>query len=274
MDQFLSNIWDQLSDAGLRLLGAVAILVVGLKLTNLICDWLKNNHRMDRMDTSLRTFLRSFLSISLRIVVFVTAALTLGIPSSTFITVMASAGVAIGLALQGALSNLAGGIMILLFKPFRVGDFIETADGIGTVKSITVFYTMITTIDNRQITLPNGNLMGNTVTNCSIESTRKVTFVYNVAYDSDLDLVRSTMRDTARSCDGVLPDEEPVIWMSKHGDSALEYTMRVTCLRQDYFLVLMGMNELMKRAFDRAGISIPYPQMDVHMDNGRRNADD
>ena len=269
LEKALEKLWEYLSTAGLRILGAAVILVVGLKLTNLLCDKLKNSQKVTHLDDSLRTFLRSLLSIALRVLVFVTAAMTLGIPSSSFITVMASAGVAVGLALQGALSNLAGGIMILIFKPFRVGDFIETADGMGTVKSITVFYTMITTIDNRQITMPNGNLMGNTVTNCSTESTRRVTFTYSVAYDSDLDRVRAAIREAALSCPGVLPDPEPMIWMSKHGDSALEYTLRVTCLREDYFPVLMGMNEIVKRSFDRAGISIPFPQMDVHFDRER-----
>ncbi len=266
MEELLEKLWSYLSTAGPRILGAAAILIVGLKLTNLLCDRLKKSHRLDRLDDSLRTFLQSLLSISLRILVFVTAAMTLGIPSSSFITVLASAGVAIGLALQGALSNLAGGLMILIFKPFRVGDFIETPDGMGTVKSITVFYTMVTTIDNRQLTLPNGKLMGDTVTNCSMESTRKVNFTYTVAYSSDLDLVRATLREAAMSCEGVLGDPEPMIWMSKHADSALEYSLRVTCLREDYFTVLMTMNETVKRAFDRAGISIPFPQVDVHFD--------
>ncbi len=193
----------------------------------------------------------------------------IGIPATSFVTVMASAGVAVGLALQGSLSNLAGGIMILFFKPFKVGDFIETVDGTGTVKSITVFYTVIITPDNRQITLPNGTLTNASITNCSVETTRRLDFTYAVAYDSDLDLVRQTLSTAARSCEAVLAEPEPLIWMSRQADSALEYTLRVWCRGEDYFAVLTSMNEIVKRAFDCAGISIPFPQLDVRVGNTR-----
>lgn len=265
VEEVLSTLWGNLTSAGLKLIYAAVILFVGLKLTNLLCRWLKNNARFARLDDSLRSFLNSLISITLRVLVFVSAALTLGIPATSFVTVLASAGVAVGLALQGALSNLAGGIMILFFKPFKVGDFIETADGTGVVKSITVFYTVITTPDNRQITLPNGSLTNASITNCTAETTRRADFTYCVAYDSDLELVRRTLCEAALSCEAVLPDPEPMVWMSRQGDNSLEYTLRVWCLGENYFPVLMSMNEIVKTAFDRVGISIPFPQLDVHM---------
>ena len=269
MEEVLATLWDHLTSAGLKLIYAAVVLFVGLKLTGIFCRWLKNNTRFARLDEGLRSFLNSLISITLRVLVFVSAALMIGIPATSFVTVMASAGVAVGLALQGSLSNLAGGIMILFFKPFKVGDFIETVDGTGTVKSITVFYTVIITPDNRQITLPNGTLTNASITNCSVETTRRLDFTYAVAYDSDLDLVRQTLSTAARSCEAVLAEPEPLIWMSRQADSALEYTLRVWCRGEDYFAVLTSMNEIVKRAFDCAGISIPFPQLDVRVGNTR-----
>lgn len=269
MEEILATLWGHLTSAGLKLIYAAVILFVGLKLTNMLCRWLRNNERYARLDDSLRSFLNSLISITLRVLVFVSAALTLGIPATSFVTVLASAGVAVGLALQGALSNLAGGIMILFFKPFKVGDFIETADGTGTVRSITVFYTVIMTPDNRQVTLPNGSLTNAAITNCSAETTRRADFTFSVAYSSDLELVRRTLREAARSCEMVLDDPEPMVWMSRQGDNALEYTLRVWCQGENYFPVLMAMNEIVKDAFNRAGISIPFPQLDVHIGGGK-----
>ena len=272
MEQMLSTLWTQLTSAGLRLIYAAVILFVGLKLTGLLCRWLKKNERFSHLDDSLRSFLNSLISITLRVLVFVSAALTLGIPATSFVTVLASAGVAAGLALQGALSNLAGGIMLLFFKPFKVGDFIETVDGTGTVKSITVFYTVITTMDNRQLTLPNGSLTNAAITNCTAETTRRADFTFCVAYSSDLDLVKNVLYETAKACEPVISEPEPVVWMSRQGDNALEYTLRVWCLSENYFLLLTSVNEQVKKAFDRAGISIPFPQLDLHIQTEPQNS--
>lgn len=266
MEEFFSTLWGHLTTAGLKIIYAAVILFVGLKLTNMLCAWLKKNERFSRLDDSLRSFLNSLISITLRVLVIVSAALTLGIPATSFVTILASAGVAVGLALQGALSNLAGGIMILFFKPFRVGDFVETADGTGIVRSITVFYTVIMTADNRQITLPNGSLTNAAITNCSAEATRRADFTFGVAYDSDLETVKRALHEAAASCELVLDDPAPVVWMSRQADSALEYTLRVWCRGENYLPLLMAMNEIVKLAFDRAGISIPFPQLDVHFD--------
>lgn len=181
-------------------------------------------------------------------------------------TVLASAGVAAGLALQDTVSNLAGGVMLLFFKPFKVGDYIETVDGTGIVKSITVFYTVITTADNRQITLPNGSLTNAAITNASAETTRRADFTFCVAYSSDLELVKRTLCEAAKSCEAVLAEPEPFAWLSAQGEHALTYTLRVWCLGENYFAVQTSIHEIVKTAFDRAGIVIPFPRLDVHME--------
>ncbi len=266
MEEMFSTLWSHLTTAGLRLVYTSLILFAGLKLMNRFCRWLKNNRRFSHLDDSLRSFLNSLVSITLRTLVFVSAALTLGIPAATFVTVLASAGVAAGLALQDTVSNLAGGVMLLFFKPFKVGDYIETVDGTGIVKSITVFYTVITTTDNRQITLPNGSLTNAAITNASAETTRRADFTFCVAYSSDLELVKRTLCEAAKSCEAVLAEPEPFAWLSAQGEHALTYTLRVWCLGENYFAVQTSIHEIVKTAFDRAGIVIPFPRLDVHME--------
>ncbi len=261
--------WDKLVEfgttAGLKLIYAVVILVIGMKLVNFLCKKVLKNPKMQAHDASLASFLGNFLSIGLKTLVIVTAALVIGIPSASFITLLGSAGVAIGLALQGALGNLAGGLMILFFKLFRVGDFIETAAGSGTVKSINVFYTVLTTPDNRQLNVPNSTLTGASITNYSVEKTRRADFAFEVSYASDCAQVKQTLLAVAKADPRVLFDPAPQVWMSAHKASALEFTLRVWCESANYWPMSFEMRETVKAAFDEAGISIPYNQLDVHI---------
>ena len=193
----------------------------------------------------------------------------LGIPTTSFITALASCGVAIGLALQGALGNLAGGIMILIFKPFKIGDYITTASNSGTVSNITIMYTVLKTPDNKVITIPNGTLTNSVIENYSSSDKRRVDLVFTTAYDCDIDKVREILLAAANGHAKVLHEPEPFARLTKHGDSSLEYTMRVWCNADDYWDVNFDLIETVKRDFDANGISIPYPQMDVHIDNGK-----
>lgn len=199
MEEFWKTVTQFAAGFGLKLLAALLLLVIGLKL----CKWavrrLEKSRFFGKLEDSVRSFVRSLVSIGLKILVFVSASLVLGIPESSFIALLTSAGVAIGLALQGALSNFAGGLMILLFRPFRVGDYISTASGEGTVHDITVFYTVLITPDNKHVTLPNGGLTNTAVTNYSREKTRRVDLAFSVAYNSDLTEVRRLLLDAARA---------------------------------------------------------------------------
>ena len=191
----------------------------------------------------------------------------LGIPTTSFVTALASCGVAIGLALQGALGNLAGGIMILVFKPFRVGDYITTASSSGTVSNITIMYTMLKTPDNKVITIPNGTLTNSVIENYSASDERRVDLVFTTSYDCDIDKVKTVLLDAVKKHERILKNPEPFARLTKHGDSALEYTVRVWCKAADYWDVNFDLIETVKKDFDANGISIPYPQMDIHIDN-------
>ncbi|MBR3844867.1 MAG: mechanosensitive ion channel, partial [Clostridia bacterium] len=167
---------------GIKLLGAIIILLVGIKCTTWFTKWLRNSPKLNKWDDSFRSFLVSFTKIVLYVVLVVTVAMILGVPATSFITVLASCGVAIGLALQGSLSNFAGGLMILFFKPFKVGDYIEASGETGTVVEISVVYTELLTLDNKRITLPNGSLTNSVIKNYSSEELRRVDLTFNAAY--------------------------------------------------------------------------------------------
>ena len=252
---------------GVKILTALAVLIIGNKLIKITKKWIKKSPKLDRMDMGVRTFFSSFLGITLHIILFISIAMMLGIPVTSFITVLASCGVAIGLALQGALGNLAGGIMILIFKPFKVGDYISTDLNSGTVSNITIMYTVLKTPDNKVITIPNGTLTNSVVENYSASENRRVDLSFATAYDCDIDKVKAVLLNAANNHEKVLKDPEPFARLSKHGDSALEYTVRVWCKCSDYWDVNFDLLETIKKDFDLNGISIPYPQMDIHINN-------
>lgn len=261
--EFLFNL---LASLGTKLLAALLVLFVGSRLIKFVKKWLKNSPKLEKLDMGVRTFLSSFLGITLYIILFVSIAMILGIPTTSFITALASCGVAIGLALQGALSNLAGGIMILVFKPFKIGDYIQTASTSGTVSNITIIYTVLKTPDNKTITIPNGTLTNSVVENYSTSEERRVDLVFTVGYDSDMEKVKEILLTAANSHEKVFKDPAPFARLSKHADSALEFTLRSWCKAEDYWDVNFDLLETVKKEFDENNISIPYPQMDIHID--------
>lgn len=260
-------LFELLASLGLKLISALIVLFIGSKLIKLCKKWIKNSPKLDKVDMGVRTFLGSFLGIALYAVLFVSIAMILGIPTTSFVTALASCGVAIGLALQGALGNVAGGIMILIFKPFKVGDYITTSSTSGTVSNITIMYTMLTTPDNKVITIPNGTLTNSVIENYSAAEKRRVDINFTTAYDCDIDTVKNILLDAAQSHEMVHKDPAPFARLTNHGDSALEYTLRIWCNAENYWDVKFDLLETVKKEFDKQGISIPYPQMDVHIDN-------
>ncbi len=267
IETIMNFLFELLTSLGLKILSAIVILFVGSKLIKFIKKWIKKSPKLEKIDKGVRTFLSSFAGISLYIFLFITIAMILGIPTTSFITALASCGVAIGLALQGALSNLAGGIMILIFKPFKVGDYITTSAVSGTVSNITIMYTVLTTPDNKVITIPNGTLTNTVVENYSAVENRRVDLTFTTAYECDVDKVKGVLLDAVRGHEKVLSDPEPFARLTKHGESSLEYTVRAWCKTEDYWDVNFDLIEKVKMEFDKNGIAIPYPQMDVHIDN-------
>ncbi len=251
---------------GVRLLGAAIVLGVGVKLIKWLKKKLKKSAKIQALEDSVESFLFSLINISLYALLFITVALMLGVPATSFLAVLASCGVAVGLALQGALSNFAGGIMILVFKPFKVGDYIATPDASGTVKAITVVYTILDTPDNKVVTIPNGTLTNSVVENYSALDKRRVDLEFNVDYDTDVETVKTLLLAIAAKHPLVVSEPEPMARLSKHGDSALGFTLRAWCATADYWDVYFDLIEAVKAAFDKKGIKIPYNQLDVHID--------
>ncbi len=266
-EKILTFLFELFASLGVKIIAALIVLIVGQKLIKLIKKWIRKSPKFDNVDLGARTFLSSFLGITLNIFLFISIAMILGIPTTSFITALASCGVAIGLALQGALGNLAGGIMILIFKPFKVGDYIDATSASGTVSSISIMYTTLKTPDNKVITIPNGNLTNSVIENYSVSEDRRVDFVFTTDYNSDIENVKNILLDVASKHELVLKDPAPFARLSNHGESSLEYTLRVWSKASDYWTVKFDLLENVKKEFDANGISIPYPQMDVHIDN-------
>lgn len=261
--EFLFNL---LASLGTKLLAAVIIFIIGSKLIKAVKKWVRNSEKIKKVDMGVRTFLSSFLGITLYIFLFISIAMVLGIPTTSFITALASCGVAIGLALQGALGNLAGGIMILIFKPFKVGDYIETVSTSGTVSNITIIYTVLTTPENKIITIPNGTLTNSVIENYSACEERRVDIVFSTGYECDIDKVKEILLAVANKNEKVIKSPEPFARLTNHGDSALDFTLRAWCKADDYWEVKFDLLEEVKNEFDKNNISIPYPQMDIHID--------
>ena len=249
-----------------KLIAAGLILLIGGRLIKWILGRIVKSKGFQKMDISVQSFTKSFLKIAAWVILIISAAGIIGIPMSSFLTLLASAGVAIGLALQGALSNLAGGLMILFFRPFRVGDFIETGAHSGTVQDITVFYTILLTPDNKRITLPNGTLTNAAVVNYSEKETRRVDLEFSVGYDCDIDKVKGLLLRVAEEHELVLDDPAPFARLIRQDDSALAFCLRAWCKSDDYWTVYFDLNEQVKKELDANGMEIPFPQLDVHMD--------
>ncbi len=254
------------ASAGIQLLYGLILLVLGGRLIKWLLRRIVKERHFTKMDKSLQTFVLSLLRVLLYTLLIVSFASILGVPQTSFVALLTSAGVAIGLALQGALANLAGGVIILLFKPFRVGDYIRTQEVEGTVHDISVFYTTIISYDNKKITLPNGTITNAVIVDYTSQPTRRVDLKFGVGYGSDIDRVKAVLLETADRFPLVLKDPPPFVGLSEHGDSALIFALNSWCNTEDYWKVYFGMNEAVKKALDQNGIEIPFPQRDVHWD--------
>ncbi len=262
---FLNDLLITGKNVGLKLLYALVVFFVGRVVIKWIAKLMKKSKFAQKHDATVVRFLQNFVNISLHVVLVVSIIGILGVPLASVVTVIASAGVAIGLALQGALSNVAGGIMILLFRPFRLGDYVETAGQSGTVNDIGIFYTVLTTPDNKVVTVPNGSVMGSSVVNYSMKDTRRVDFVFNVAYGTDVEKVKAILLDIAGKHELVLKDPAPFCRLSKQNESSIDFTVRVWAASKDYWQVNFDILETVTARFAEEGIEIPFNQLDVHV---------
>jgi len=254
-----------LKTAGMDLLRGLLVLAVGFFLVHWICKLLKRNKRIELIEPTLRGFLLNLIKILLSVMVVLTAVNIMGIPMTSVLTLLASGGVAIGLALQGAVGNLIGGLILLILRPIRAGEYVRIGDSEGTVKTVGAYYTELITPDNKQLSLPNGSLTNTPVTNFSREGTRRLDLPFSVDYSSDLDTVYRVLNELAEKEADVLQDPAPQIVLSKCADSSLDFEARVWVKAENYWPVYFRLLDQGKRALDAAGISIPFPQMDVHV---------
>ncbi len=256
---------DLLMEFGPGVLYALITLLVGLWIIKILVRTLKKGMEKSKMDESLSKFLGSFLSILLKILLLITVATMLGIEATSFIAVLGAAGLAVGLALQGSLSNFAGGVLILVFKPFKVGDFIDAQGFLGRVDSIQVLNTVLKTPDNKTIIIPNGSLANGTITNFTTEPKRRVDMAFGIGYGDDIAKAKEVLKRLVNEDERILKDPEPVVVVSGLGESSVDFAVRAWCDAGDYWGIYFEMQEKVKMAFDQAGISIPFPQRDIHL---------
>lgn len=247
-----------------KLLLALLTLIIGMWIINHLLS-LVRTRLARRFDPTLSQFVLSLGSVVLKTLLLISVASMVGIETTSFIAVLGAAGLAIGLALQGNLSNFASGTIILIFKPFKVGDAIEGAGYSGVVREIQIFTTVMTTFDNRRVVIPNSELVTNPIVNINAEPTRRVDFKFGVGYDDDVDLTKQTLRGLVEADSRILAEPAPLVVLSELADSSVNFTVRVWVNTPDYWGVYFDMMENVKKTFDAKNISIPFPQRDVHL---------
>jgi small conductance mechanosensitive channel len=242
-----------------KIAAAIATLVIGWWVISRFNRWFKKTLISREVELSLIPFLCSLFNVLLKVLLLVTVASMLGIATTSFIAVLGAASLAVGLALQGSLSNFAGGVLILLFKPFKVGDFIES-DGVkGTVERISVLSTVLTTATGNSAILPNGTVANNKILNFSMQSTRRVDLTIGIGYDEDINLAKKVLITAMEAMPNVLADPPPIVVVTGFGDSSVNLSVRPTALSEDYWDVYFQANEAIKKALDDNNIEIPYP---------------
>ena len=239
---------------------AIIILIVGWWFCNLIAMFAKR--AMKNIEPSLKSFLGSIISVLLKIILIITVASMFGIEMTSFIAVLAAASFAVGLALQGSLSNFAGGVLIILFKPFKVGDYIEGAGLAGTVNKIQIFSTILKTPDNKTVIIPNGTLSNSSITNFSVEPTRRVDMQFSISYKDDISKAKKVIVSVLEKDKRIIDDV--FVKVGELAESSVNIRVRVWCKREDYWNIYFETLEKVKNEFDKKGITIPFPQVHVH----------
>ena len=255
------------------IIAALIILILGLWVIKLIIGRLRKIMEKREVDPGVRGFSLSILGVVLKILLFIVIITKLGIETTSFAAILAAAALAVGLALQGSLSNFAGGVLIIVLKPYRVGDFIEAQGESGSVTEISIFYTILTTTNNQRIIIPNGQLSNNKVTNYSYEPTRRNNMTVGISYDSDIKKSREVLLNIVNSDERVLKDPAPVVYVEGLGDNSVDLSLRFWANQADYWGLHFDTIEKLKTELEDAGVSFPFPQRDVHLYNMNKKAE-
>lgn len=267
VEKTIDTIYDTVSKLGLKIIAVILIGFFGVKIARYISEKFGNVKFFDRFDPNIRGFVKPSMKFFLYVVIILTCSSILGIDMTGFITVLASCAVAVGMAMQGSLSNIAGGVMLLINHPFHVGDYVECGGNEGTVESIGLFYTVLITPDNKQVTIPNSNVTSSTIVNYTVNGKRRLDMQFTVSYDSDIEKVKEVLLNTVKDDKRVFKNPKPFARLKNHLDSSLEFTLRVWVKNEDYWNLYFDLMEKVKKDFDANGIEIPYPQLDIHTKN-------
>ncbi len=267
MEQHLSNLVDLLVMYAPKLIGAIVVLIIGLWVIKLMVKFINRLMEKRELEAGLRSFLKSLFSVLLKILLVISVMSMVGIEMTSFVAILAAAGLAVGMALSGTLQNFAGGVMILIFKPFKTGEFIEAQGYMGTVKDIQIFNTILLTPDNRTIIIPNAKISGDSLTNFSRQPQRRVDWVFGIGYGDKVEDARAIIEELIAADTRILKNPAHQIILSELGDSSVNITVRAWVNGADYWDVLFKMNEDIYNQFGSKGINIPFPQMDVHIHN-------
>ena len=252
-------------DFAINIVTAIAIFYIGKMVIGAVVRGLRKVMQRQEVDKTLETFVCNLVRISLLVVVIIAAIGQLGVETTSFIAIFGAAGLAVGLALQGSLSNFAAGVLIVLFRPYRVGDYVEAAGIGGTVEQVQILTTVLRTPDNKQIIVPNSQIMNSIITNYSAKDTRRVDMVVGVSYDDNLDKVRKTLEELVGAEERILDDPACTIAVSELADSSVNFVVRPWVKSEDFWAVKFDLTEAIKKRFDADGISFPFPQRDVHV---------
>jgi len=261
----LSSVWSIITIYGLKIIAALVVLIVGKWVAGLLRKFAGRVMDKKNIDPTIVSFVVSLVYIALMTFVILAALGQLGIQTTSFIAVIGAAGLAIGLALQGSLANFAAGFLMIIFRPCKVGDFIEAAGVMGTVEDIQVFTTRLKTPDNKVIIIPNAKLTSDNITNFSAKDTRRVDLVFGIGYSDDIDKAKSVIKGVLADDDRVLQDPAPSVGIVELGDSSVNFAVRPWVKTADYWNAYFALTEAIKKRFDAEGISIPFPQRDVHV---------
>lgn len=250
---------------GKNLIVAILIYYIGGFVVRLVVGGLRKVMQRQNVEKTLETFVCNLVRIALMVMVIIAAIGALGIQTTSFIAIFGAAGLAVGLALQGSLSNFAAGVLIVLFRPYKVGDFVEAAGVAGTVEQVQILTTIMKTADNKQIIVPNSQIMGSIITNYSANETRRVDLTVGVSYDDDIDKVLATLRELVDADERILKEPECLIKVQALADSSVNFVVRPWVKSADYWGVYFDLTEAIKKRFDQDGITFPFPQQDVHL---------
>ncbi|MCB2145784.1 MAG: mechanosensitive ion channel [Deltaproteobacteria bacterium] len=265
MEAMLDKIYQLLTVYGLKVLAALAIFFIGRWVAGGVRKLVERIMTKGKVEHTLVTFTSNMAYIGLLVFIVIAALGQLGIQTTSFIAILGAAGLAVGLALQGALSNFAAGFLLIIFRPFKVGDLIEAAGVFGVVEAIQIFTTQLKTADNKTVIVPNAKLTDDNIVNWTVKGTRRVDMVFGIGYDDDIDKARSLMADIIAEDSRILKTPEPQISVSELADSSVNFVVRPWVKVEDYWGVFFDLTEKIKKAFDANGVSIPFPQRDVHV---------